>query len=205
MSNSSVKSAFCFDLDGTITNQEILPIIARGLDLEDEINALTIATMQGVIPFKDSFKLRVKLLSSVPASRVREIVEEVTFSKPIADFIRKNTECSYIVTGNLDVWICDYVKKFGCNVLSATARIENDMIVGIDSFMDKGRAIASLKSKYDRIIAIGDGMNDAPMFEQSHIRIAYGGVHSPADDLIKTSDYVTYHENGLCNILSTLS
>ena len=46
-----MKKIFCFDLDGTITTQEILPLIAAELDLYEEISTLTQATINGLIPF----------------------------------------------------------------------------------------------------------------------------------------------------------
>ena len=47
-----MSSAFCFDLDGTITKDEILPILSREIGLFEEISALTDATINGVIPFR---------------------------------------------------------------------------------------------------------------------------------------------------------
>ena len=48
------KVAFCLDLDGTITREEILPWLARDLGLFEEMLALTEATIKGVIPFERS-------------------------------------------------------------------------------------------------------------------------------------------------------
>ncbi len=52
-----------FDFDGTITRQEVLPLIAREIDMEDEIATLTRATMDGLLDFRKSFRLRCRLLS----------------------------------------------------------------------------------------------------------------------------------------------
>ena len=46
---------FLFDLDSTITKKEILPEIARKIGKEDEMRRLTEETMNGVLPFKQSF------------------------------------------------------------------------------------------------------------------------------------------------------
>ena len=66
-----------FDLDGTITSQELLPLMAAELDLYEEISALTRATINGLIPFEQSFKLRCKLLSDVPTKKVQEVADKV--------------------------------------------------------------------------------------------------------------------------------
>ena len=46
---------FMFDLDGTITSQETLPIIARLGDVADKIDDLTKETIKGNVPFVESF------------------------------------------------------------------------------------------------------------------------------------------------------
>jgi P-type E1-E2 ATPase len=57
---------------------------------------------------------------------------------------------------------------------------------------------------YDRIVSVGDGMNDVSMLETSDIGIAFGSVHAPVLSLIKIANYVTFSESGLCNILNML-
>ena len=45
-----MTTAYCFDLDGTLTRQELLPLIASSVGLEDEISVLTQATIDGLLP-----------------------------------------------------------------------------------------------------------------------------------------------------------
>ena len=92
------KFRFCFDLDGTITSQELLPLMAAELDLYEEISALTQATINGLIPFEQSFKLRCKLLSDVPIKKVQEVADKVKLNKSIVQFIRENKDNSYVIT-----------------------------------------------------------------------------------------------------------
>jgi len=198
--------AICFDLDGTVTSQEILPRIAKRIGIFEEINLLTNITLQGLIPFETSFKLRVKLLASVPITEVSQIVSETLLEKDIQQFIQQNAAICYIVTGNLDVWINDFVKKeLGCNYFSSEADFEENKLLGIKKILNKGEAIKSLRQEYSKIITVGDSMNDCSMFEQANYRIAYGGVHSPVDSLVKLSDYVVYDSRSLCTLLKNLS
>ena len=46
---------FIFDLDGTVTKEETLPIIAKHFSVEEEIEKLTKQTVMGHIPFVESF------------------------------------------------------------------------------------------------------------------------------------------------------
>ena len=75
------RVAFCFDLDGTVIRGEILPHLARLIDLTDEMQLLTTLTMQGFIPFEHSFRLRVKLLSEIPISTAQEMVCRTSFGQ----------------------------------------------------------------------------------------------------------------------------
>jgi phosphoserine phosphatase len=53
---------FIFDLDGTITKEETLPLIARHFKVEEKIEELTRATVAGEVPFIESFIQRVNIL-----------------------------------------------------------------------------------------------------------------------------------------------
>ncbi len=197
-------TAYCFDLDGTITTQEILPIISKELGLHEEIATLTDITMQGFIPFESSFKLRVKLLGGVPISRVQRIVGNVPLQPKVIKFVNEHRNDCYVITGNLDVWVKKLKNKILCPFFCSTADYAGDTLGGIKKILNKGDAVDSLRKKYKKIVAIGDGMNDAPMFERADVRVAYGGVHAPVETLIDLAHFVTYHEDGLCNILNTL-
>lgn len=202
-----MDSIFCFDLDGTISKMEILPIIAREIDIFEEIEALTEATIKGIIPFNRSFQLRVKLLSEIPIKRVQDLVMDIPLHNEIINFIKKNSANSYVITGNLDVWVEELImKRIGCQYFSSKAEIDNNKIIRISSILDKGVVIKELKQlhKNHRIVSIGDGMGDVPMHLEADIGIAFGAVHSPIETLINVSDYITYEEKTLCRLLNTL-
>lgn len=199
------ETAFCFDLDGTVTAQEILPRIARETDIADEIALLTEATIQGMIPFDRSFRLRCRLLRDVPVSTVREVVEETPLQPEVAAFIREHREHCYVVTGNLDVWVQPLLDRLGCRSFTSRGAAEGDRLLRVDHVLDKGEAISSLRDRYETVVAVGEGMNDAPMFEAAHVRIAHGAVHAPCASVLSLADYVTYDGEALCRLLTALS
>lgn len=201
-----MKIAFCFDLDGTLTKEEILPQIAKKVGIYEEIDLLTNITMQGLITFDKSFKLRVKLLSSIPISEVKEVVNEIVIDDHLQAFIQKHKVNCFIITGNLDVWVKDFIQdKYGCQFYSSVAEANGNQLVGITHTINKADAIKELRKEYDYIVSIGDGMNDCSMFEKSDKSIAYGGVHQPVLSLIKSSDYVCYDSTTLINLLESIN
>lgn len=196
------KVAICFDLDGTVTKQEILPLISKELGIFEEINLLTQITLKGLIPFQNSFKLRVKLLDSIAISVVKKIVSSTLIDPHIQQFIETHADQCYIVTGNLDVWVEELIEQqLGCQFFSSLAEKSGDKLLGLKSILDKRDAILQLRNQYEHIITVGDSMNDCSMFEVADTKIAFGGVHEPVESLIKLSNYVIYDSKSLVQVL----
>ena len=195
---------FAFDLDGTVTKVETLPLLARELGLSEEMKLLTDLTLSGEIPFEKSFKLRYLVLRNISPNRIRQIMETVTLDENIANFIHDNKECCAIVTGNLDYWIEPIVEKLGCESYSSTSDIDENGNIVLKNILDKSSAIRQMKLKAKKVIAIGESFNDVPMFEEADISVAYGGVHSPVDTAISVSDYVVFEGGALCRLLKML-
>jgi len=200
------STAFCFDLDGTVTLKEILPIIAAEVGLAEEIDLLTQMTIRGQIPFEMSFRLRCRLLAEIPVDTVAQIVEAVPIDKAIAGFLQDHREECYLVTGNLDVWVERLVKKLGCALFSSQAAKRPDGRLGaLRQILRKSGPIRELRARYTRVVCVGEGFNDLPMFEEADIGVAYGGVHSAAREVIETADYIIGDGVALCRLLDTLS
>jgi phosphoserine phosphatase len=200
-----MNSAFCFDLDGTISSLEILPCIAAELGISDEIATLTRLTMDGHIPFSDSLRLRTMILGQVPISKVHEIINEVPLDEKIIHFIESRPENTFVVTGNLDIWLTPLFKKIRSQWFYSTAKMQ-DGFLKLEHVLDKGEAIQKIRlsGRYRQIIGIGDGANDVPMLQESDIAIAYGGVHPPASTTTSSADILVNDPETLCNLLKAL-
>ena len=203
MTRVTVMTKFVFDLDGTITTVETLPLLAAELGLSDEMKLLTDLTLSGQIPFDKSFKLRYLVLRNVPLKRIQDIMASVALDGQIVDFIAAHKKSCAVVTGNLDCWIEPIVAKLGCESFSSTSELDGSSPV-LTKILDKGAAVRELKRTCDRVIAVGESFNDVPMFEESHVSIAYGGVHKPVATAISISDYVVFDGGALCRLLKML-
>lgn len=194
---------FLFDLDSTITRQEILPTISKETGVYEKMCALTESTMCGEIPFKQSFLQRVELLKDIPVSRIDSIVNDIELNEPLVKFIKKNSARCHIVTGNLDIWIDSLVKKIGMEkqVFSSKALIKDDRLQDVFSVVDKNAVISQMVLPF---VAVGDGNNDAEMIEAAEIGIGYGGVRDIAPAVLECASHAIYCEEKLVDLLERL-
>jgi HAD superfamily phosphoserine phosphatase-like hydrolase len=198
------ETAFCFDLDGTVTTTEILPCIASDLGIAEEMAVLTRSTMDGHIPFDSSFRLRCLLLGQIALEKVRQLVAAVPLDADISEFIRGRVNDCYIVTGNLDIWIEPLIEELGCRAFSSEG-VFQDGLLRVARILNKSDAVSQLKERgYRRVVAIGEGANDTDMLATASIGIAYGGVHAPAPSTIAVADAIVYEARVLCRLLKTL-
>lgn len=200
-----MRTAYCFDVDGTVTTAEILPCIGADLGIADEIATLTRATMDGHIPFEASFRLRCAILGQVPAERVRRIVASIPLDEHIVRFTNERPDACFLVTGNLDIWIEPVVERCRCGIYCSAAA-EEDGRLEIRKILNKKDAIQDLRAsgRFDRIVSVGDGANDIGMLEASDVAVAFGGVHPPAYEAIRASSYVVNCGEALCRLLKAL-
>ena len=196
-------TAWLFDLDGTVTRNELLPLIAKSTGLGDEMRILTDLTLTGAIDFRQSFKLRVALLATVPLNLVHRALLDVEVDSYIKDFIQEHRDDAYIVTGNLDLWVNPLLQSIGVKSFASRGVFNGSKVI-LESILDKAEAAIKLRGQYRRVISVGDSFNDIPMFEQSDIGIAYAGTHAPVGALIQTSMFVVKSSESLCRMLRTL-
>jgi len=191
---------FLFDMDSTITRKEVLPEISQKIDKLDEMREITEATMRGEIPFRTSFLRRVKILSDISVQEVNDIVAGIPLNEHIADFIVKNRERCYVVTGNLDIWISGLMKKLGMeeHTYCSKADVVDDRISKVVSVVDKE---LTAKQFVQPLVAIGDGDNDAGMCRLADIGIGFGGVRDIAPALLRSSDYAFFDDTRCADFL----
>ena len=195
---------FLFDLDATITKEEILPNLAEQVGMLKEMREMTEKTMRGEIPFQSSFLARVEMLKTIPVSRVAEIVEKTPLNEELVQFIRTHASRCYIVTGNIDVWIEKLIKRIGLpmsHCYCSSASVSDDYIISVNSVVDKEKIA---KQFVVPVVAVGDGSNDAEMVRLADVGIGYGGVRPVAYSLMCNATHVICDEHRLCSFLHTL-
>lgn len=191
---------FLFDMDSTITRREVLPEVSKRIGKLSEMRQLTEATMRGEIPFRTSFLNRVKILSDISVEEVNRVISEIPLNPYMVDFVKKNWERCYVVTGNLDVWISGLMNKLKMenHCYCSKADVENDRISKVVSVIDKELMVRQFVQP---MVVIGDGDNDSGMAQMADVAIGFGGVRPIAQSLLRNSDFAFYDDKRCADFL----
>lgn len=195
---------FLFDLDGTVTSVETLPIIANHFECKEKIAELTRKTIQGNIPFVESFIRRVNILGKYSVSETSDLLAQVPLYLEVKKFIDSHREDCVIVTGNLTCWCEGLFKKIGCKCYGSEAECEDDKVTRIKSILRKEQIVDQYKALGETVVFIGDGNNDLEAMRHANISISVGLTHSPAQSLLAITDYVIFNEHALCRQMRQL-
>lgn len=201
-SESGGDTAFLFDFDGTITAAELLPLIAREVGLEQEIAALTRDTMDGRLPFDESFRSRVELLRTTPVARVAEIVAAAPVFPRLLDWIVEHRDRCWVVTGNLDCWVAGWMERHGLRYFASTAAMEDGEVSGVASVLRKESVLGQFAGR--RTVMVGDGANDAQIMADADVGIGFATLHDIPPVVLEVADWVVLDEDALCRTLSQL-
>lgn len=194
---------FLFDLDSTITQQEILPTIAESVGRGEEMRDLTEKCMSGGLPFRESFLSRVDLLRDVPVADVSNAIARIPVHEEVCSFMREHRGRCFVVTGNLDVWIAGLIERIGLtgSVFCSRGIVSDGRLLGVASVIDKRLTVEQFVGP---LVAVGDGSNDADMISMAEVGIGFGGVRSIAPSVLEVCTHAIYEESRLVDFLRRL-
>lgn len=195
---------FLFDLDGTLTMKETLPVIAEHFGIEEQIIPLTQQTVQGIVPFEEGFMKRVHILRQFPVSEIARVVCTVPLHPLLLRFIRQHRADSIIVSGNLDCWCQTLLMKIDCTYFCSQAKVEADKVVAVLRLLDKEAIVRMYQEQGEQVVFIGDGHNDLEAMQQADLALVCGLSNTPAPSLLSVADRVFYDEKELVDYLDQL-
>lgn len=195
---------YLFDLDGTLTAKETLPVIAEHFNIEEQIIPLTRRTIQGAVPFTESFMERVEILHQFSVSEISQLLSTVPLHPMLLRFILQHRTDCIVVTGNLDCWCQTLLQKIGCKAYCSEAIVNKDKVIGIRQLLDKKEIVRHYQQQGEYVVFIGDGHNDLEAMQQANLALASGLTHEPAPSLLFLANRVFYDEKELCEQLERI-
>ncbi|MDR2781953.1 MAG: HAD-IB family phosphatase [Holosporaceae bacterium] len=195
---------FVFDLDGTVTSEETLPLIAMHFGVTAQIASLTEETMYGNMPFIESFIRRVNILGKLPIDQISDLFSTVPVYSKVVEFIREHRDNCVVATGNLGFWIDKLMEKVGCLYYCSDGQVRDNGVEKLTYILKKENIVDMYKNNGEKVVFIGDGNNDFEAMRRADISIASGLTHKPAKSVLSAANYLIFSEEALCRLLNQL-
>ena len=174
------------DVDGTLIEEEVIDLLGKEAECEEEVALLTAQAMRGELDFEASLKKRVSLLKGLSINVFDKIYHELHLSKKAAKFIEVLQENQIevgLVSGGFTTIVERLAKDLGISLYTANQlEIRDDHLTGnligpiISREVKKETLVRwadELEVPLERTIAIGDGANDLAMLKRAGIGIGF--------------------------------
>ncbi len=201
---------FIFDLDGTITKQQTLPLISKHFSVQDEIDNLTNKTaMSASFPpppffFIESFIKYVYILKKLPVDEIAQLLAGVELHQKVVDFIKKNKENCIIATINLECWIKQLLSKVDCCFYSSDGITEDNKIVKLTRILRNEKIVERFQSEGEKVVFIGSADGDIEAMRKADVSIASNLNRKMTQGALSVADYLVFSEEALCYQLNQL-
>ena len=203
-------SGLCvLDVDGTLIEEEVIDLLGKEADCEEEVALLTVQAMRGELDFEESLRKRVSLLQGLSVDIFDKIYHELHLSKNTAQFInilQENQIEVGLVSGGFTPIVERLAKDLGISLFAAnqleirgghlTGNLIGPLInreVKEETFI---RWADELEVPIERTIAIGDGANDLAMLKRAGI-----GIGFCAKEIVKEGIPLQIEERDLTKVL----
>ena len=202
-----------FDFDSTLMEGETLEFIAREYNIEELMKKITTEAMEGKIDFFESLIKRVELLKGAKESKIKEICENLPYTKGAKETITELKKMGYKVvcfSGGYETATIPAQAVLGYDAQFANYfHFKNGELTGLVGgemmFSDsKGKMLKRLQTLHsitqENTLTVGDGANDLSMFKLAGKRVAFC-----AKPILKEHANIIIENKNLTEILNYIS
>lgn len=189
-----------FDVDSTLIEQEVIDLLAKRSNHENEVAQITARAMNGEIEFTSALFERLHLLKGMPESIFDDVLNEITFTpgfEILLAFLQEKDFHIGAVSGGFHNVLDKLLSPLKLDFLRAnTLEIKDGLISGrlLSKPIDRNSKAQALEdfAKFhgiaiDKTVAVGDGANDIEMVQLAGLGVSYMGkeiLNQNADLLI---------------------
>ena len=183
---SKTRGLCVLDVDGTLIEEEVIDLLGKEAECENEVALLTAQAMRGELDFEESLRKRVSLLQGLSVDKFEHLYTQVHFSKNAQEFVKilqkHDIEVGLVSGGFLPI-VERLATELGIRLIAAnrlevkngflTGKLEGEIItreVKEETLVRWGK---ELDLPIERTIAIGDGANDLAMLKRAGIGVAF--------------------------------
>ncbi len=189
-STETPKKLFCFDMDSTLINEEVIDEIARTAGFYDRVSQITEAAMLGKLDFKSALRERVKLFSNLTKAQAESIIPLLTLSpgaEKLISHLRLQNSKTVIVSGGFDFILRHFQKQlfidhvYGNHLVTDrddqyfTGQIDDPIV----DAKYKKTLVAQMKANYQltelETVTVGDGANHLLMMSEASTSVSFCG------------------------------
>ena len=200
------------DVDGTLIEEEVIDLLGKEADCEEEVALLTAQAMRGELDFEESLRKRVSLLQGLSVDKFEHLYTQVHFSKNAQEFVKilqKHDIEVGLVSGGFIPIVERLAKDLGISLFAANqleirdGHLTGNLVGPIISREVKKETLVrwadELEVPIDRTIAIGDGANDLAMLKRAGI-----GIGFCAKEIVKEEIPLQIEERDLTKVLKLI-
>ena len=181
-----IKGLCVLDVDGTLIEEEVIDLLGKEAECEEEVALLTAQAMRGELDFEESLRKRVSLLQGLSVDKFEHLYTQVHFSKNAQEFVKilqKHDIEVGLVSGGFVPIVERLATELGIRLIAAnrlevkngflTGKLEGEIITREVKEETLIRWTEELDLPIERTVAIGDGANDLAMLKRAGIGVAF--------------------------------
>ena len=207
-----IKGLCVLDVDGTLIEEEVIDLLGKEAECENEVALLTVQAMRGELDFEESLRKRASLLQGLSVDKFEYLYTQVHFSKNAQEFVKilqKHDIEVGLVSGGFIPIVERLAKDLGISLFAANqleirdGHLTGNLVGPIISREVKKETLVrwadELKVPIDRTIAIGDGANDLAMLKRAGI-----GIGFCAKEIVKEEIPLQIEDRDLTKVLNLI-